>query len=145
MKCSNCGYDNDSGSLFCANCGKKIEIIKYRCPCCGNEIGKDDLFCGSCGYNLSKKENHLESRVNNKSQHNNKIQPNDILNSLTNLDKKKKRIISIIFIAIIAIGIVCKIMYKETDSLDNYDIYIMKNQNIKNSLKIIIMKLLLKI
>ena len=28
MKCSNCGYDNDSGSLFCANCGKKIEIIK---------------------------------------------------------------------------------------------------------------------
>lgn len=121
MKCSNCGYDNDSGSLFCANCGKKIEIIKYRCPCCGNEIGKDDLFCGSCGYNLSKKENHLESRVNNKSQHNNKIQPNDILKSLTKLDKKKKRIISIIFIAIIAIGIVCKIMYKETDSLDNYD------------------------
>lgn len=121
MKCSNCGYDNDSGSLFCANCGKKIEIIKYRCPCCGNEFGKDDLFCGSCGYNLSKKENHLESRVNNKSQHNNKIQPNAILKSLTNLDKKKKRIISIIFIAIIAIGIVCKIMYKETDSLDNYD------------------------
>ncbi|MEI3290074.1 MAG: YARHG domain-containing protein [Faecalibacillus faecis] len=121
MKCSNCGYDNDSGSLFCANCGKKIEIIKYRCSCCGNEIGKDDLFCGSCGYNLSKKENHLESRVNNKSQHNNKIQPNDILRSLTNLDKKKKRIISIIFIAIIAIGIVCKLMYKETDSLDNYD------------------------
>lgn len=79
------------------------------------------MFCESCGYNLSKKENHLESRVNNKSQHNNKIQPNDILRSLTNLDKKKKRIISIIFIAIIAIGIVYKMMYKEIDSLDNYD------------------------
>lgn len=121
MKCSNCGYDNDSGSLFCANCGKKIEIIKYRCPCCGNEIGKDDLFCGNCGYNLSKKEKHLESRANNKSQQNKKVQPNDILKSLTNLDKKKKRTIGIVFILIIVIGIVCKLMYKETDSLDNYD------------------------
>lgn len=121
MKCSSCGYDNDNGSLFCANCGKKIEIIKYRCPCCGSEIGKDDLFCGNCGYNLSKKENHLESRVNNKSQQNKKVQPNDILKSLTNLDKKKKRIIGIVFILIIVIGIVCKLMYKETDSLDNYD------------------------
>lgn len=121
MKCSSCGYDNDNGSLFCGNCGKKIEVMKYRCPCCGNEIGKEDLFCGNCGYDLSKKENYLESRVNNKSQQNNKIQPNDILKSLTNLDKKKKRIIGIVFILIIVIGIVCKLMYKETDSLDNYD------------------------
>ena len=121
MKCSSCGYDNDNGSLFCGNCGKKIEVMKYRCPCCGNEIGKDDLFCGNCGYNLSKKEKHLESRANNKSQQNKKVQPNDILKSLTNLDKKKKRIIGIVFILIIVIGIVCKLMYKETDSLDNYD------------------------
>lgn len=121
MKCSSCGYDNDNGSLFCGNCGKKIEVMKYRCPCCGNEIGKDDLFCGNCGYNLSKKEKHLESRANNKSQQNKKVQPNDILKSLTNLDKKKKRTIGIVFILIIVIGIVCKLMYKETDSLDNYD------------------------
>ena len=121
MKCSSCGYDNDIGSIFCGNCGKKIEVMKYRCPCCGNEIGKEDLFCGNCGYDLSKKENYLESRVNNKSQQNNKTQPSDILKSLINLDKNKKRIIGIVLIAIVVIGIVCKLLYKETDSLDNYD------------------------
>lgn len=49
MKCSVCGKDNASDTLFCEGCGRKIP----RCPTCGVELTNRDRFCSNDGTRLS--------------------------------------------------------------------------------------------
>ena len=49
IKCTNCGYDNSDGGLFCSNCGQKLEI---RCSC-GATLPTGSKFCSQCGSSLT--------------------------------------------------------------------------------------------
>ncbi len=45
-----CGYINNSDSLFCKKCGKSLRII---CPNCGKTLDNDSKYCSYCGNKIS--------------------------------------------------------------------------------------------
>jgi len=49
MKCSNCGFENESGKKFCTECGAKLTL---KCPQCGADVKPAEKFCGECGHEL---------------------------------------------------------------------------------------------
>ncbi|MBI4790196.1 MAG: AAA family ATPase, partial [Chloroflexi bacterium] len=50
MKCSNCSFENPTGSKFCENCGQPFE---QPCPNCGQPVTTSARFCRNCGFNLA--------------------------------------------------------------------------------------------
>lgn len=53
-KCTTCGRECSSDSMFCANCGSKLIQennigMSNHCSNCGTELSEDDVFCFNCG------------------------------------------------------------------------------------------------
>lgn len=46
MRCSRCGTEGDSASLFCSSCGNPLT---NTCTRCGQPLAQNDRFCKSCG------------------------------------------------------------------------------------------------
>lgn len=58
MKCSNCGFENDSGYKFCGRCGNQSDVnepkvLRLKCQDCNGvmDIDEDKMiaFCPYCG------------------------------------------------------------------------------------------------
>ena len=70
MKCSKCGFDNNSELDICQNCGASLkdEVIeievnqnsnfKKYCNNCGREINAGDTVCANCGKQLNEPVNN---------------------------------------------------------------------------------------
>jgi class 3 adenylate cyclase/predicted ATPase len=51
MHCTNCGFENPTGTRFCEQCGARLARI---CPHCGHELSSNAKFCGDCGAPVSE-------------------------------------------------------------------------------------------
>lgn len=49
MKCNECGFENQEGSLFCSKCGTRLADT---CPNCGKTVPSGSKFCNYCGQSL---------------------------------------------------------------------------------------------
>lgn len=58
MKCSNCGFENDSGYKFCGRCGNQLnvnepKVLRLKCQNCNGVMDVDEdkmiAFCPYCG------------------------------------------------------------------------------------------------
>ncbi len=49
MKCNECGFENQEGSLFCSKCGTRLAA---DCPNCGKTVPSGARFCNYCGQSL---------------------------------------------------------------------------------------------
>lgn len=58
MKCSNCGFENDSGYKFCGRCGNQLDVnepkvLRLKCQNCNGVMDVDEdkmiAFCPYCG------------------------------------------------------------------------------------------------
>ncbi|MBI2455483.1 MAG: AAA family ATPase [candidate division NC10 bacterium] len=50
MKCAGCGFEAQSGFIFCPKCGSKLPAA---CPSCGSLCPSDFAFCPKCGVRLA--------------------------------------------------------------------------------------------
>ncbi|MBI2562501.1 MAG: AAA family ATPase [candidate division NC10 bacterium] len=50
MKCAGCGFEAQSGFIFCPKCGSKLPAA---CPSCGSLCSSDFAFCPKCGVRLA--------------------------------------------------------------------------------------------
>src|SRR5258705_11044029 len=68
MRCTMCGHDSPTGSLFCLNCGSQLAAgygaqtpgaapglpAAGRCPTCGTDNPGNMKFCRNCGTVLAQ-------------------------------------------------------------------------------------------
>lgn len=52
LKCSNCGFDVESGMKFCSECGTALPMDK-DCPKCHTICNPSAKFCSECGFDFS--------------------------------------------------------------------------------------------
>ncbi len=49
MKCNECGFENQEGSVFCSKCGTRLAM---ECPNCRKTVPFGSRFCNYCGQAL---------------------------------------------------------------------------------------------
>lgn len=68
MKCTNCGFENEDKSVYCANCGKKLanKDEESECPYCGESVLKDSVYCEKCGRKIDIAMNFYQENIKKK-------------------------------------------------------------------------------
>ena len=51
MKCTACGFDNDTDAGFCENCGETLTRV---CAACGSDLKPGARFCKKCGTSVAR-------------------------------------------------------------------------------------------
>lgn len=60
MKCTDCGFENPSGVLYCGMCGTRLA---RNCPACGKPNPLFFRFCGQCGVRFPENDTAAELDV----------------------------------------------------------------------------------
>ena len=86
--CIDCGTELSENAKFCPSCGKKVE--SQGCPQCGcTNIQAGVKFCPECGAKIVSHEASVSTVPQSKNPVQSKKQVQDIVNTISNTDKKR--------------------------------------------------------
>lgn len=86
--CVDCNTKLPENIKFCPSCGKKVEI--QRCSQCGcTNIQAGVKFCPECGAKIVSHEASVSTVPQSKNPVQSKKQVQDIVNTISNTDKKE--------------------------------------------------------